>query len=355
MPRLPPVRRALLGSLLAGFLIGACNASAPASAPASTVSSTGAVRSPSASGTSEMLAPDRSIHVRSPFLAVATTAGPWVTSDKAVVHIDSSSAATEIVATAIPGGAASGLAVSSNKLWEADFDSGLVDEVDISHRRVVDAVPVGGGPRGLFIDGDTPWIYQEHARKEVAVDPATGRVAASVAVPGPIGFAFGSWWSTDPGGSELQRLEPHTGRIIATISMPPRAGACELSPLAGLRSVGNALATFCLGNTAAARPLVALVDIAANRVIATVDPRGQPFGGSIVVNGRWWLIEGPTDGPGRLVRIDASSWAVDRTLVVGAQFDPDAAVVVGEELYVPIDPDENLDEVLRFPLASLGG
>jgi len=346
------VPRAVVVISLVVAIVGGCSSQSvgPSPSPAASRSLEATTSAPSGAGT---LTQDQTIHVVSPFIAVATSAGVWVTSDKAVVHIDPTSGATTTIATPIAAGSASGLAASADDLWESDFDTGDVEEVSVAAARVIATVAVGQGPRGLFLDQSTPWVYREKATKEVSIDPVTARVRAAVAVPGPTGFAFGSWWSTSPDGGQLERLENGTGRVTATITVPSDAGACEFNPLPGLNPLGDALATFCLGDPAASRPKVAVIKVATNQVIATVDPKGQPFGGSIVVDGRWWLIEGPMGGPGRVVRVDPTSWSIDRTLVVGPQFDPDAAVVAGGELYVPIDPGQNLDEVLRFPLSAL--
>jgi len=354
-----------LSVLLAAVLVAvACGSrtgsvlTAPGAGPShgdSSASRRTTVPSGSPSGSSATLAPDQTIHVRSPFVSVATPSGVCVSSDKAVVHIDPTSGTTYDIPTPVATGAASGLAASPGVLWEADFETGAVEEIDVQAHRVTAAISVGNGPRGVLIDGATPWVFEEKASREAAIDAGTHRIKASVAVPGPVAAAFGSWWSTSADGSQLDRLDPGTSHVIATIPMPATAGACELNALPGLAGVGDAVATFCLGDAASVRPRVAVVSVATNRVIATVDPQGQPFGGSVVVNSRWWLIEGPVGGPGRFVRVDQSPWAVDRTLLVGSQFDPDAGVVLGDELYIPIDPGENLDEVLRFPLSALSG
>jgi hypothetical protein len=143
----------------------------------------------------------------------------------------------------------------------------------------------------------------------VRIDPATGRVIASVDAPGglPV-IGAGAVWATGPDG--IYRIDPEDDTVAAVIE----AGDCWVVTLDDR--------AFCVGPEG-----VVLVDVA-TETIATIP--GEPVAGRPIIafEGLIWGVDGsslwavdPTTGR-RKVDLEppegSATWAADAVLVDGA-------------------------------------
>lgn len=112
------------------------------------------------------------------------------------------------------------------------------------------------------------------------IPQASAEARLAVSTPGGLAFAFGSLWMG--GGSELQRVDPASDKIVASIQLPAQAGAVFATPT--LVCVESDRTTSC-------------IDPAMNAVAVTL-PAGRTFGyGSV------WA----PDASGTLLRIDPTT------------------------------------------------
>lgn len=76
---------------------------------------------------------------------------------------------------------------------------------------------------GVGYDGTHVWIATGEALK--AVDPASGRVVRTLAVPAHAGTAFDGRHLYQISGKSIQKIDPTTGRVVATVPTPE--GGCS--------------------------------------------------------------------------------------------------------------------------------
>ncbi|HEV8392666.1 MAG TPA: PQQ-binding-like beta-propeller repeat protein [Vicinamibacterales bacterium] len=71
---------------------------------------------------------------------------------------------------------------------------------------------------GVTYDGHNVWIAAED--KLVAVDPASGQTLRSLDVAAQAGTAFDGEHLFQMGAGSIRKIDPHTGRVLATIPAP---------------------------------------------------------------------------------------------------------------------------------------
>jgi virginiamycin B lyase len=210
----------------------------------------------------------------------ATAAGDgavWLTypsSDK-VTRIDP--ATNRVRASIHVGPQPSGIAVSPGAVWVADNGGPSVSRIDPATNRVVATIRVGPNRAccadhvSLTVTGGELWVAVPNANEIVRIDPRTNGVVTTLKLPySPCGFvaadrssvwsagggcadtvgridirtkaitaqvrephavglalAFGSVWAAVIDSSDVDRIDPHTGRLIARLHIrgtPVRLG-----------------------------------------------------------------------------------------------------------------------------------
>jgi YVTN family beta-propeller protein len=154
------------------------------------------------------------------------------------------------------------------------------------------------------------WIADTKERSLRQIDPATNAVVRSIAVnisaepEGSIGVGAGSvWLLTDDNGTDsgtLSRLDPATGKIVATIPVKPKSYAAVATD-----------DSVWVTNSASAS--VQRVDVHTNQVVAEVPVHPSPRFLAADDSSIWVLNQ----GDGALVRIDPASNRVTATIAVG--------------------------------------
>jgi virginiamycin B lyase len=245
-----------------------------------------------------------------------------------------------------------GFAVSKRGLWISDFDANLVYRVDPTSLKVVAKIAVEDNPVGMSVGDDAVWVANHRGGSVTRIDPATNKVVAKIMVsnrghggPHQIGLGLGSVWVSAGGGESRGgtdvRIDPATNKIQATIQIPLKANACG-----GFAISQQAVWTASCGD----QPTLVRIDPATNKVVATVDLGG--LGSEALIDGHPWLsLDNVKDGgPGRLVRIDPESNAIDRSVSPGDTFKGGSLLVAAGSAWVT---DGRNNQVIRLSMAAL--
>jgi YVTN family beta-propeller protein len=213
----------------------------------------------------------------SPDTAAAGDGAVWLTypPDDTVSRIDP--ATNKVTASIHVGPRPTGIATSPGAVWVADDYGPSVSRIDPVTNRVVATIRVGpqraccAEHMSLTATGGTLWVAVPTANEIVRIDPTTNTVVerlklpyspcaflvadqrsvwsagggcadtlgridtrtktltSTVAEPHPVGLtlAFGSVWAAVIDSSNLDRIDPHTGRLIARLHVggtPVRLG-----------------------------------------------------------------------------------------------------------------------------------
>jgi glutamine cyclotransferase len=115
-----------------------------------------------------------------------------------------------------------------------------IQKIDPNTGRVLATIPApgGGGDSGLAWSEGTLWVGQYRDRKIHQIDPETGAILRTIeskrfvtGVTWVDGELWHATWESD--ASELLRVDPQTGEVLATLDMPPGTS------ISGLESDGG--------------------------------------------------------------------------------------------------------------------
>jgi streptogramin lyase len=138
--------------------------------------------------------------------------------------------------------------------------------------KVAAPVPVGGPLTQVRADADAVWVQRDRDHSAVRVDPHSNQVVARLPLGSPgselAAVGAGGLWLTHRGQGTVTRVDPATGRILATITVP------AASPEAGDMSVAVGAGGVWVANdnyvTSPAQDNVFRIDPATNKVVATL-------------------------------------------------------------------------------------
>ena len=142
---------------------------------------------------------------------------------------------------AIDVAAHAGTAFDGHHLFQLSGDR--IQKIDPNTGRVLTTIPApGGGGSGLAWAEGTLWMGQYRNRKIHQLDPLTGAVLRTIEsnrfVTG-VTWIDGDgelWHATSEGGeSDLRRVDPHTGKVLERLDMPPGASVSGLESDGGDR------------------------------------------------------------------------------------------------------------------------
>jgi glutamine cyclotransferase len=123
-----------------------------------------------------------------------------------------------------------------------------IQKIDPKTGRVISTIPAPGGGKdsGLAWAEGTLWVGQYRDRKIHQIDPATGAILRTIEsnrfVTG-VTWVDGELWhgTLEADESELRRVDPDTGDVLDSVTMPPGVA------VSGLESDGRDL-FFCGGS-----------------------------------------------------------------------------------------------------------
>ena len=151
----------------------------------------------------------------------------WVTSGQAngvVYRVDP--AANRITATiGVPGGAF-GIVVAAGTVWVTQYlpeaDPGIVARIDARSNRLRSPVEVPNLPGAIRAGLDAIWVTSRFTVSRI--DPHSGAVTQPLHRAGNVmAVGGGSLWGTYANNADdagVQRVDPDTGRVVATIRIP---------------------------------------------------------------------------------------------------------------------------------------
>ena len=283
------------------------------------------------------LEPSAIIEVEEALVVAAADQEVWVTSDDAIVRIEPATGDTESFPVPVPANGWSGLTVADDTLWTGSYFGGTVYRIDRQTGEIVAEIDTLSSAVSITAVPGGAWVAVGGNQAQFIGDDA---IAADEPVPAgtTLSYGYGSLWIGNTGGhAEILRADPLTGEIIARIPVSPE-NRCWAVP------AGGAIWSGCfIGQSTT----LTRIDPATNDVVAMIDTGVWP--GIVEIDGAPWVLGANEDGA-MLQRIDLASNEIDRTLVIGPEFDPDNAVVVGDSLWVPND---GRNELWRFPLSDI--
>ena len=158
---------------------------------------------------------------------------------KSLVRIDPT---TDRVVATIPVGVEPWyIAASDAAVWVTDWRANTVVRVDPATDHVVATIPgLEAGPTGLAIAPGAVWVASSRGNALTRIDSATNQIAATLATdptPVPVAYAYGSIWVRNEfkeGNGTVQRVDPTSGHVTATIPVGPPAGRDGLDSLGAL-------------------------------------------------------------------------------------------------------------------------
>jgi hypothetical protein len=151
----------------------------------------------------------------------------WMTSGQAngVVYRVDPAANRVTAAIGVPGGAF-GIVVAAGTVWVTQFlpepDPGIVARIDARSNRLLAPVEVPNMPGAIRYGLDAVWVTSRFTVSRI--DPRSGAVTQPLHRVGDVravggGALWGSYAnSADDAG--VQRVDPDTGRVVATIRIP---------------------------------------------------------------------------------------------------------------------------------------
>jgi hypothetical protein len=299
------------------FAVAACSGGSSASPSAGGPAATAVPATPSvaASATLRPVQPLASIKVGA--LANGMVVGPtglWVLTDAGIVRIDP---ATNRVVTSFALTSSSdgyGFAVSEDALWLTVFDSDLVDRMNpVTGKKIASiASPPGPGPI-VVADGEV-WFGGHHAGNINRIDPKTNTIVATVPVNPPGGGGPGEivpiqqgLWVGFGDYPEVVEVDPKTAKVTRSVPIPDAGGSpFEAGP-------GRIWVSYA-GNTAG----IAVLDPTLTIAPTQIDVGGVPGVGAVFNDGAVWVpVQLHTSSPpGELVAIDQSTNAIVDRLTV---------------------------------------
>jgi DNA-binding beta-propeller fold protein YncE len=172
-----------------------------------------------------------------PWGVVAAGGGVWASFEEETIwRIDSR---TGKVTDKLPVLNIGAFAVGDGALWspccetERPKSSGRVTKVDLATRRVTAKIAIKGNPFTAAVAGTSVWVAGGLPNSMWRIDPAHHTVSTVKQ-----GYArhdtlhmvagLGALWIANPGG--LLKINPDTGRVLATIEFPGRPVGLALAP-----------------------------------------------------------------------------------------------------------------------------
>ena len=136
--------------------------------------------------------------------------------------------------------ARAGTAFDGRHLYQ--IADGQIRKIDPDSGRVLATIPSpgGGDDSGLAWAEGFLWVGHYRDRKIHQIDPGTGKVLRSIVserfVTG-VTWVDGELWhgTWDNGASDLRRIDPNTGEVLATLEMPPGVSVSGLESDGGDR------------------------------------------------------------------------------------------------------------------------
>lgn len=204
------------------------------------------------------------------FNLVAAPGAVWAVSNgvSSAVRMDAKSG--KVTATVPVGSQPYDATWGFGSLWVSNASDGTVSR--ITGTKVVKTIKAGVEPNGIAAIGRFVWVTDHTGGSLLRVDPATNRITGKVALAGAdwVTEANGALWVSQE-TNVVARVDPASLRVLATVKV-------RRNPL-GSAVVGGQLWVPCIDSN-----VVVVIDVKSARVVRTI-PAGPgpilvlPFGG----------------------------------------------------------------------------
>lgn len=151
----------------------------------------------------------------------------WATNDG---RVEQWSTEGKLASTAVPKPCGA-MSVAFGSLWVANCKDGNLYRIDVKTAKVQAIIPTGiANPKGetnVVAGAGSIWVPSDGAGKVARVDPASNKVAASIAVdPGTFFLAFGfdSLWAVSSDQQSLQKIDPQTDSVAGKVKLGKQPG-----------------------------------------------------------------------------------------------------------------------------------
>ncbi len=128
---------------------------------------------------------------------------------------------TKVLAEISGLGSPAGITFGFGSVWVQNHRSGVTDRIDPESNKVIATIPetITQFTSRPVVAGDRLWI--EGQKNTVIIDPQTNSIAATLPESFcTIVYGFNSVWGIGGPGQNFARLDPTTGKVIASITLP---------------------------------------------------------------------------------------------------------------------------------------
>jgi YVTN family beta-propeller protein len=241
------------------------------------------------------------------------------------------------------GALPSDVVVTPGGVFVTNWLDDTISKVDAATNLVLATIPLeisgNAGPEAIAYGDGALWVaVTGDAGSLLRVDPATGRTVATIPV-GPVAVATspGAVWVTGHQGGTVTRIDPVTNSVSATIRLEP-----------GLWGLAYGEGAVWVANPE--RDTVSRIDAATNAVTATISDIDVPVGVAVGARSVWVTNWGTTGMPwtpgqpgGTVSRIDPLTNRVTGTIPVGTN--PGRIAFGGGYLWVALQGAPTLVQV----------
>jgi YVTN family beta-propeller protein len=261
-------------------------------------------------------------------------------------------AAPRVVAKIPVGGVGPcGSVAAFGRIWVANYATSVIVRVDPKRNRLKGRpVRVGSLPCGINAGAGAIWIDGYGTNSIERLDPKTLKVKHIRVGGAPFDVAFGegSVWSSNYSDGTVSRIDARTGKVVATIETGGKPTGLSVTPGAvwvgsqegfpagpgdiyRIDTATNAVSTVHVGHptpgwfAATSTDLwisnqsdntVSRLDLATQKVVATIPVGANPVDGGVAPDGSIWI---PMKNGGTIWRIDPATNTVTAKLKVGRQ------------------------------------
>ncbi len=212
-------------------------------------------------------------------------------------------------------------------MWISNDGDGSISRIDPNTNQVVATIKMGpplcDHCLGTVAERDgTVWATSSSARLTLMrIDPASNKLTASSELPifpsAMLSAGDGSLWLASTLDGEVVRIEPKTGKVLATVAIP------------GVQALTEGDGTiWATARTGMANGHVARIDPNTNQLEGETDVPIQPAAARFVDQALWIVDEGGGD----VVRFDPTTNSINDALHVG--FAPTGLAVANGWLWV---------------------
>jgi YVTN family beta-propeller protein len=208
-----------------------------------------------------------------------------------------------IVATISVGAGEGGVAIGEGSVWVANSSDQTISRIDPQTNQVIATIRLNGDVTAITASPGAIWASDSNASEVVRIDPSTNKVVATISnqlgVSG-LSFGAGSTWVANHSDTAhgLTRLNPASNQVQTQIN----TGGDQSLSCTAVTALDQTVWTLDLILGDGSSVVLERIDPATNKVVATISvPDTAPFQIAADDHGVWVY------GPDTLYRVDPNS------------------------------------------------